>query len=64
MALGAWLGLFVSYGIVILMRFINNSLTSFFYLDFMEKSIMLIGILLAAILGNAAGKRKLNKKEA
>jgi hypothetical protein len=30
----------------------------------MEKSIMLIGILLAAILGNAAGKRKLNKKEA
>ena len=46
-----------SYGIVILLRSINNSLTSYFYLDAFELEILVVGALIGMVVGNIVGMR-------
>lgn len=59
--IGTILGLLLSYGAVILWRKIDNTLTSFFWFDNIEKTLVLIVTFLGAWIGNnAEKKRKIN----
>lgn len=56
--LGSITGLVLSYSVVILMRAINNSLTSYFYLDSLESFLLLSGTTIGAIIGNLLGQKR------
>lgn len=54
---GAAGGFLISYGAVIAYRWVDNTLTSYGYLGLLETAVVLFGVLLFALIGNAAGKK-------
>ena len=56
--LGAFSSLVLSYVVVIILRGLNNSLTSFFHFNFQETLFVLLCIFAGTIIGNWIGKRK------
>ncbi|QHJ70566.1 hypothetical protein [Planococcus halotolerans] len=60
---GAAGGFLISYGAVIAYRWVDNTLTSYGYFGPIETTVVLFGVLLFALIGNAVGnkyRRKLN----
>lgn len=56
---GAASGLLFSYGAVIVYRWLDNTLTSFLYFDLIETTVVVLGILIFALIGNTVGKKNL-----
>ncbi|AIY05698.1 hypothetical protein Plano_1733 [Planococcus sp. PAMC 21323] len=54
---GAASGLLISYGAVIVYRWVDNTLTSFLYFDLIETIVVVFGILIFALIGNIIGKK-------
>ncbi|OXS68527.1 hypothetical protein B1B04_20605 [Lysinibacillus sp. KCTC 33748] len=59
--LGATISFFTTYAIVLFMRHVNNSLTSYHYFDNKELMIVLVGTAIITILGNIIGLKKFNQ---
>ncbi|WP_221567098.1 hypothetical protein [Alkalihalobacillus sp. TS-13] len=60
--IGTVFGFVIAYIMVIVLRWVNNSLTSYFYFSPSEQSLLLITILLTAIIGNLIEKKLKNMK--
>lgn len=56
--IGTILGLLSSYGAVILWRKMDNTLTSFFWFDNTEKTLVLVATFLGAWIGNSMEKKR------
>ncbi|MDQ0427197.1 hypothetical protein QOZ98_000022 [Planomicrobium stackebrandtii] len=56
---GAASGLLLSYGAVIVYRWVDNTLTSFLYFDLLETTVVIFGILVFTLIGNRVGKKNL-----
>lgn len=54
---GAAGGFLISYVAVIAFRWVDNTLTSYFYFGPVETGVVLSGVLLFALIGNAVGKK-------
>lgn len=61
--LGIISGYVISYGFVILLRLINNSLTSYFYFDHLELGIVIVGAVAGLIVGNIVGNKSFNNPD-
>ncbi|MEQ6353329.1 hypothetical protein ABNX05_01725 [Lysinibacillus sp. M3] len=61
--LGATISFFSTYAIVLYMRHVNNSLTSYHYFDNNELMIVLVGTAIFTILGNIIGLKKFNQTQ-
>ncbi|ANU23370.1 hypothetical protein [Planococcus donghaensis] len=55
---GAAFGILISYGAVIVYRWMDNTLTSFLYFDLKETTAVMIGISIFAFVGNKVGKKR------
>lgn len=55
---GATIGFFTSYAIVLFIRSLTNSLTSYFHFDTNELMVVIVGTAILAILGNIIGFKK------
>lgn len=56
--LGSMVGLIVSYSFILILRKLNNTLTSYFYLDATEMSVVVAMAILGSIVGNQVGKKR------
>lgn len=61
--LGATISFFTTYAIVLYMRHVNNSLTSYQYFDNKELMIVIVGTAIFSILGNIIGFKKFNQTQ-
>lgn len=50
-------GFLISYGAVIAYRWVDNTLTSYMHFGPLETAVVLFGVLLFALIGNAVGKK-------
>lgn len=55
---GATIGFVTSYAIVLFIRFLTNSLTSYFHFDTNELMVVIVGTAIFAILGSIIGFKK------
>ncbi len=58
---GATIGFVTSYAIVLFIRFLTNSLTSYFHFDTNELMVVIVGTAIFAILGSIIGFKKSNQ---
>ncbi|TAA72828.1 hypothetical protein [Planococcus salinarum] len=61
---GAAGGFLFAYGAVIASRWVDNTLTSYGYFGPIETTVVLVGVLLFALIGNAVGKKYRGKLNA